>query len=63
MAAERTEPIAEHGIGEEADPVELDEERRVAEVGDADATARRLSRRRSSAARAIPASRRASDRP
>jgi len=62
VAAEWAEPIAEQGIGEKADPVELDEQRRVAEVGDADAASWRLSRRRSSAARAVRASRPASDR-
>lgn len=62
VAAERAKPVAQQGIGEEADSVELDEQRRVAEVGDADAAVRLLSRRRSSEVRAVRASRPASDR-
>lgn len=59
VAPERTEAIAEYRIGEEADPVEFDEQRRVAEVRDPEAAGRLLSRCPSSGPRAVRASRRA----
>ena len=42
VASERAEPIAEEGIGQETDAVELDQERRVAEVDDPDSAVGRL---------------------
>lgn len=60
VTAERPEPAAEYGIGQDADAVELDEERRVAEVRDPSAACppgQRVSRCRSPGARAVPASR------
>ena len=59
VAPERTEAIAEYRIGEEADPVKFDEQRRVAEVRDPEAAGRLLSRCPSSGRRAVRASRRA----
>ena len=60
MAPEGSEPLAQQWIGQQADAVELDEQRRVAQVGDPNAVAcfallRLLSRRRFSATRVIRA--------
>jgi hypothetical protein len=44
VAPKRSQPTAEDGIGQEAHPVEFDQERRVAEVRDAKGTRRLVSR-------------------
>jgi hypothetical protein len=59
VAAERAKSIAQERIGEEAHPVEFDEQRRVAEVRDSEPGGRLLSRLGYSPRRAVRASRRA----
>lgn len=64
VAAQRPEPVTQDGIGQQTDAVELDEERRVAEIRDPDAAvarpARQLSRPGSPGGPAAAASRLAS---
>ena len=57
VPAERPEPIAEDGIGQEAYAIEFDEQRRVAQVRDPELVGRLFSRLPSSAPRALRASR------
>jgi hypothetical protein len=44
VAAQRSKPVAKDGVGQEPNAIELDEQRRVAEIRDPDAAAARLAR-------------------